>query len=115
MQTKWKIKAGSIRFQFFCFLAILLLILLLLLNIYPYVSARDAVYQEKHRAMESQGSTLSSAIACNLALGLDMKEAVRRAKAYISGALSAMLDLGQGRGPMDHAFGLGDQTIRGFI
>ena len=61
------------------------------------------------------GCTLSSAIACNLALGLDMKEAVRRAKAYISGALSAMLDLGQGRGPMDHAFGLGDQTICGFI
>ena len=63
MQTKWKIKTGSIRFQFFCFLGALLLILLLLLNIYPYVSARDAVYQEKHRAMESQGSTLSSAIA----------------------------------------------------
>ena len=63
MQTKWKIKTGSIRFQFFSFLGALLLILLLLLNIYPYVSARDAVYQEKHRAMESQGSTLSSAIA----------------------------------------------------
>lgn len=63
MQTKWKIKPGSIRFQFFSFLGALLLILLLLLNIYPYVSARDAVYQEKHRAMESQGSTLSSAIA----------------------------------------------------
>ena len=63
MQIKWKIKPGSIRFQFFAFLGTLLLILLLLLNIYPYVSARDAVYQEKHRAMESQGSTLSSAIA----------------------------------------------------
>ena len=63
MQTKWKIRPGSIRFQFFAFLGTLLLILLLLLNIYPYVSARDAVYQEKHRAMESQGSTLSSAIA----------------------------------------------------
>lgn len=63
MQTKWKIRPGSIRFQFFAFLGALLLILLLLLNIYPYVSARDAVYQEKHRAMESQGSTLSSAIS----------------------------------------------------
>ena len=63
MQTKWKIKTGSIRFQYFFFLGSLLLILLLLLNIYPYVSARDAVYQEKHRAMASQGSTLASAIA----------------------------------------------------
>lgn len=64
MQNKKK-KFGlySMRFQFFAFLCALLLILLLLLNIYPYVSARDAVYQEKHRAMESQGSTLSSAIA----------------------------------------------------
>ena len=33
-------------------------------------------------------------------------EAVRRAKAYLSGALAAMLDLGRGSGPMNHAFGL---------
>ena len=33
-------------------------------------------------------------------------ESVRRAKAYLSGALGAMLDLGQGAGPMDHAFAL---------
>lgn len=63
MQNKKKFGLYSMRFQFFAFLGALLLILLLLLNIYPYVSARDAVYQEKHRAMESQGSTLSSAIA----------------------------------------------------
>jgi len=31
---------------------------------------------------------------------------VRRAKDYISGALDAMLDLGQGSGPMNHAFDL---------
>ena len=30
----------------------------------------------------------------------------QRAKDYISGALAAMLDLGQGSGPMDHAFDL---------
>ena len=29
---------------------------------------------------------------------------VERAKAYISGALAAMLDLGHGSGPMDHGF-----------
>lgn len=32
----------------------LLLILLLLLNVYPLISARDAVFQEKEKAMESQ-------------------------------------------------------------
>ena len=52
------------------------------------------------------GCTLSSAIASNLAKGFDLKESVRRAKEYISGALSAMLDLGKGSGPMQHNFDL---------
>ena len=41
----------------------LLLILLLLLNVYPLISARDAVFQEKEKAMESQAATLASALA----------------------------------------------------
>ena len=53
------------------------------------------------------GCTLSSAIASNLAKGCDLDTAVERAKAYISGALAAMLDLGQGSGPMDHGFDIG--------
>jgi hydroxymethylpyrimidine/phosphomethylpyrimidine kinase len=52
------------------------------------------------------GCTLSSAIAANLAKGYGLEEAVARAKEYISGALAAMLDLGAGSGPMDHAFDL---------
>ena len=52
------------------------------------------------------GCTLSSAIASNLAKGLDLDTAVERAKAYISGALAAQLDLGKGRGPMNHMFDL---------
>lgn len=52
------------------------------------------------------GCTLSSAIASNLAKGFDLEESVRRAKEYISGALGAMLDLGKGKGPMDHGFDL---------
>jgi len=52
------------------------------------------------------GCTLSSAIAANLAKGYGLDEAVERAKAYLSGALAAMLDLGHGSGPMDHAFDL---------
>ena len=46
----------------------------------------------------------SSAIASNLAKGYDLDTAVEQAKAYISGALAAMLDLGAGSGPMNHAF-----------
>lgn len=50
------------------------------------------------------GCTLSSAIASNLAKGYDLRTSVERGKAYISGALSAMLDIGHGSGPMNHAF-----------
>ena len=52
------------------------------------------------------GCTLSSAIAANLAKGFTLAESVQRAKNYISGALGAMLDLGKGSGPMNHAFDL---------
>lgn len=52
------------------------------------------------------GCTLSSAIVANLAKGFTIAESVQRAKEYISGALSAMLDLGKGSGPMNHAFNL---------
>ncbi|WP_288177509.1 bifunctional hydroxymethylpyrimidine kinase/phosphomethylpyrimidine kinase [Blautia hydrogenotrophica] len=50
------------------------------------------------------GCTLSSAIAANLAKGYSLSTSVQRAKKYLSGALSAMLDLGAGSGPMNHAF-----------
>ena len=50
------------------------------------------------------GCTLSSAIASYLAKGYDLKQSVRLAKEYISGALSSMLDLGRGSGPLDHGY-----------
>ena len=52
------------------------------------------------------GCTLSSAIASNLAKGCDLETAVERAKIYLSGALSSMLDLGAGSGPLDHLFSI---------
>ena len=52
------------------------------------------------------GCTLSSAIASNLAKGRSLEESVEKAKIYISGALNAMLDLGKGSGPMNHAFAI---------
>ena len=52
------------------------------------------------------GCTLSSAIASFLAKGYDLADAVARAKSYLTGALTAMLDLGSGSGPMNHAYGI---------
>ena len=57
------------------------------------------------------GCTLSSAIASNLAKDYDLTSSVRYAKNYISGALAAMLDLGKGSGPMNHAFAIEGEFI----
>lgn len=48
------------------------------------------------------GCTFSAAICGLLAHGLPLLEAVRRAKAYITGALQHSLTIGQGSGPVGH-------------
>ena len=50
------------------------------------------------------GCTLSSAIASCLALGFSLPESVRKAKAYVAGALLDGLDLGHGSGPLHHGY-----------
>lgn len=79
--------------------------------------ANDLLYANRHATWyhgkrinnpntHGTGCTLSSAIASNLAKGYDLSTSIQRAKDYISGALAAMLDLGKGSGPMNHAFNL---------
>ncbi len=48
------------------------------------------------------GCTLSSAIASNLAKGASLTEAIEHAKEYLTQALEAGLDIGNGNGPIDH-------------
>lgn len=50
------------------------------------------------------GCTLSSAIACNLAMGYTMEQAVGAAKQYVSGAIRAGLNIGTGKGPLNHMY-----------
>ncbi len=52
------------------------------------------------------GCTLSSAIASKLALGLDIIEAVKQAKAYINQVISHALSIGKGIGPTHHFYDL---------
>ena len=52
------------------------------------------------------GCTLSSAIASFLALGEDLPGAVGKAKQYITAAMEARLDLGQGSGPLWHNYAI---------
>ena len=56
------------------------------------------------------GCTLASAIAASLAYGLDLEEAVERARAYLYTALRTAPGLGKGHGPVNHA-----HTLRPFM
>lgn len=58
----------------------------------------------KNSNTHGTGCTLSSAIACGLAEGCPVEEAVRHGKAYLTGAIAAGLDLGKGNGPLDHMY-----------
>lgn len=50
------------------------------------------------------GCTFSSAIAAYMARGFHFFEAVKKAKAYISGAITHALSIGKGHGPTHHFF-----------
>jgi len=57
------------------------------------------------------GCTLSSAIACNLAEGKSLSTSIENAKIYLTGALKAGLNLGQGSGPLEHTYLIPPHTI----
>ena len=54
------------------------------------------------RNINGAGCTLSSAIACFLAKGLDVRRAVEAAKSYVTRALRDSLSIGGGVGPLGH-------------
>lgn len=56
------------------------------------------------RNTHGTGCTLSAAIAAGLALGLDVVQSVRAAKAYLTAAIRSAdtLAIGHGHGPVDH-------------
>jgi len=53
-------------------------------------------------AVRGAGDTLSAAIAAGLSYGLDLPEAVRRAKTYINLCLEHAMEIGRGQGPIGH-------------
>ena len=70
---------------------------------------KEVWFSQKHidnSNTHGTGCTLSAAIACGLAEGLDMEKSVKRAKEYITGAIEAGLDLGMGNGPLNHMYGI---------
>lgn len=64
-----------------------------------------------NRNTHGTGCTLSSAIACDLALGYDMLAAVKNAKAYVFGAIADNMDLGHGDGPLNHVYNIPKSVV----
>ena len=50
------------------------------------------------------GCTLSSAIATNLAKGMGLEKAVKVAKDYVLGAINTKINIGKGKGPLNHMY-----------
>ena len=50
------------------------------------------------------GCTFASAIAANLALGYGLRDAIAKAKHYVTEAIRHGLDIGKGNGPTDHFY-----------
>ncbi|MGK5627053.1 bifunctional hydroxymethylpyrimidine kinase/phosphomethylpyrimidine kinase [Streptomyces sp. URMC 123] len=63
---------------------------------------RAARHDNRHT--HGTGCTLAAAIACGLARGLPVPEAAAEAKEYVTGAIAAGFPLGEGIGPVDHAW-----------
>ena len=70
-----------------------------------YADGKARWYKQKridNRNTHGTGCALSTAIACGLAAGKPLTIAVEDAKAYVTGAIRAGLDIGKGRGPLLH-------------
>jgi hydroxymethylpyrimidine/phosphomethylpyrimidine kinase len=61
-------------------------------------------HRQANRHTHGTGCTLASATAAQLAKGWPVREAVGEAKAYVTGAIAAGFALGEGIGPVDHAW-----------
>ena len=80
-------------------------------------NADDLLYQKDGKYLWSEGKkiddpnthgtgcTLSSAIASNLALGHPLNVSIRKAKQFINDCLGSGLNLGKGKGMLDHISG----------
>lgn len=61
------------------------------------------------RSTHGTGCTLASAIAAGLSRGMPLVASVRRAHAYVRGAIARAPGLGTGHGPLDHGWTFDDR------
>ncbi len=64
---------------------------------------------QRSNSTHGTGCAFSTALACHLALGRGLPEAVLLAKVYVSAAISNAYPLGHGVGPLHHLYRVGQQ------
>lgn len=75
---------------------------------FEYFSAKRIPTKNTH----GTGCTFSSAIAANLALGMNMTRAIAKAKEYITSAILHALEIGKGCGPTHHFYDIYKNGLR---
>jgi hydroxymethylpyrimidine/phosphomethylpyrimidine kinase len=76
-------------------------------DVVDVVCSADTTYDLRSRRLMTRhthgtGCTLASAIAANLARGLDVADAIVRAREYLLGAIEHAPGIGKGHGPLNH-------------
>jgi hydroxymethylpyrimidine/phosphomethylpyrimidine kinase len=60
----------------------------------------------KSNATHGTGCAFATALACNLARGIDLKDSVRAAGQYVRRAIARAYPVGRGKGPINHLYGM---------
>jgi len=79
------------------------------LNVLDDSGMNEHVFPGTHldsRSTHGTGCAFATALACELAHGLSLPEAVERSKDYVRRAIAAAYSVGKGVGPMNHLFRL---------
>ncbi|HKM49048.1 MAG TPA: bifunctional hydroxymethylpyrimidine kinase/phosphomethylpyrimidine kinase [Terriglobales bacterium] len=71
--------------------------------------------RQRSNSTHGTGCAFSTALACHLAQGRGLPEAVLLAKAYVSAAIANAHPLGQGVGPLHHLYRMGQQRRQSAI
>ncbi len=69
--------------------------------------------RQRSKSTHGTGCAFATAIACHLALGRGLPEAVLLAKAYVSAAIANATPLGRGTGPVHHLYRMDEQRRTG--
>lgn len=68
--------------------------------------------RQRSTSTHGTGCAFSTALACHLAHGRGLPEAVLLSKAYVSAAIANALPLGHGTGPLHHLYRMNQQPRR---